>query len=71
MRNESYATFRVFSVVSHDAPASLKTACELEVDIPAMVPSFVSNELQKETAIQAYLDILIEKIRIEKALQPV
>jgi hypothetical protein len=61
--NEYYVTFRVFSVVSNDAPSTLKNACELELDLPAMMPKFLSHEVQKECAIQAYLDILIAKIR--------
>lgn len=63
VRDETYSTFRVFSVVSADAPLALRTACEMELDVPAIAPSYLSNDLQKETAIQAYLDILIERIR--------
>lgn len=61
--NKSYASYRVFSVVSNDAPLALKQACELETDFPAMAHDLASNAVQKETAVQAYLDLLIERIR--------
>lgn len=60
---QSYSTFRVFSRVTQDAPGSLKRACELEIDLPRMVPRFLSEAKQKEAAIQAYLDILLQTLR--------
>jgi hypothetical protein len=64
--NREYATYRVFSIVSPDAPTALRKACELEIDLPQMIPSLVSQSYQKQVAIQAYLDILMERIRFEK-----
>lgn len=61
--SKAYYTFRVFSRTSHDAPRSLKKACELEVDLPRMLPCFMGEGAQRHAAIQAYLDILLLKIR--------
>jgi hypothetical protein len=63
--NRRYFMFRVFCVVSNDAPRSLRNACELELDLPLMTPRFVSEHLQKETAVQAYLDILIGRLKLQ------
>lgn len=54
--------YRVFSVVSQDAPDSLKKACELDIDIPALLPHAVSDHGHRQAAVNAYLDILIERL---------
>lgn len=54
--------FRVFSVVSNDAPALLREACELDVDIPCQLSPLIDDEGQKDAAIQAYLDMLAAKL---------
>lgn len=56
------AVYSVFSVVSNDAPERLRQACELVADIPCQLSSFVSDEGQKDAAIQAYLDLLVHKL---------
>ena len=56
------ATYRVFSVVSNDAPEKLKEACGLDIDIPCQLSPFIDDEWQKEAAIQAYLDMLVNKL---------
>lgn len=61
--DQIHTLYHVYSSVSNDAPANLKTVCELDLNIPAMTPSFVSEKLQKEAAIHAYLDILIAKLK--------
>lgn len=63
--SEEFCVYRVFSIVSHTAPPLLKKACELDIALPEMVPSFVDTVKQKEMAIQAYLDILIDKIMLD------
>jgi hypothetical protein len=60
--NRTYSAFRVYSITSNDAPPCLREACELDIYFPAFAPSFLSENLQKELAIQAYLDILIERL---------
>jgi hypothetical protein len=62
---QTYSTFRVFGSVTADAPASLKKACELDIDLPRLRPRFLSEALQVEAAIQAYLDILVARLREE------
>ena len=57
--------YHVYSVVSQDAPQSLKDACALEVRIPSPVPEFLSTEFQKDAAIECYLDLLIQRMKPE------
>lgn len=60
--NQDHMAYRVFSVVSQDAPDSLKKACELDIDIPALLPHAVSDHGHRQAAVNAYLDILIERL---------
>jgi hypothetical protein len=60
--NKDRMAFHVFSMVSPDAPDMLQKACELVLDIPQFLPSYASDEAQREAAVQAYLDILIERL---------
>lgn len=60
--NQDHIAYHVYSVVSSDAPDVLKQACELDLDIPALLPSAVSDEGQREEAVKAYLDLLIERL---------
>lgn len=66
--NEDHVAYRVFSVVSQDAPLGLKKACELDVDIPALLPPAAPDAVQRRAVIDAYLDILIERLG---PLQPI
>jgi len=60
--NKDHIAYHVFSVVSSDAPTVLKQACELDLDIPALLPSFVPDEGQREEVVHAYLDLLIHRL---------
>lgn len=60
--NWYFSAYRVYSVISAEAPALLREACLLDICIPAQMPSFVSDRLQKELAVQTYLDILIDRL---------
>jgi hypothetical protein len=60
--NEDHVAYHVFSTVSSDAPDILKKACELDLDIPALLPSFVPDEGQREEVVRAYLDLLIQRL---------
>jgi hypothetical protein len=54
--------YHVYSIISHDAPESLKKACALEITIPRPRPEFLDDEYQKDAAIEWYLDLLIQKM---------
>ena len=60
--NQDKIAFHVYSMVTSDAPDILQRACEFKLDIPALLPSWVGDEAQREAAVNAYLDILAEKI---------
>lgn len=66
MPSLTYCTFRVFGRVTADAPEALRRACELDIDLPRMTPYFVSESVQKEMAVRAYLDLLIERLTMER-----
>lgn len=57
--------YHVYSVVSNDAPASLKAACALEITIPPPHPEFLNTDFQKDAAIEWYLDLLIQRMQPE------
>jgi hypothetical protein len=59
--NTDIWAYHIFSVVSKDAPESIRQACELDIDLPSQFPSFVDVEHQKDEAIRAYLDLLISR----------
>lgn len=60
--NKDHMAYRVFSVVSADAPDSLKKACELDVDIPALLPPAIDDHAHRQAVVNAYLDLLIERL---------
>jgi hypothetical protein len=60
--NKDHMAYRVFSVVSQDAPDSLKKACELDIDIPALLPLAIDDHGHRQAAVNAYLDILIARL---------
>lgn len=59
--------YRVFSTVSSDAPMAVRRACELEMSFPPFYPGNVDDEAQAKAAIDAYLDILAERVKQFKA----
>jgi hypothetical protein len=70
--NRYIVVYRVFSVVSNDAPENIRTACELDIDIPEQLHNAVSEQHQKDEAIRAYLDLLINRLGEEfRSLTPV
>lgn len=66
--NVRFCTYRVFSAVTNDAPELLRMACEYDVELPPQVPRFLSLNMQRKAAVQAYLDILIERMRLDQNL---
>ncbi len=60
---EYQVLYRVFSRVSDNAPARLKEACQsLDRDIHPQLPEFISDDLQKKAAVEAYLQLLVNKL---------
>ncbi len=68
--NVRFATYRVFSAVTSDAPQALRTACEYDAELPPQVPGFLSLNVQRKAAVQAYLDIVIDRMRLDQQLHP-
>jgi hypothetical protein len=60
--DKNMVVYRVFSVVTNDAPERLKEACELDVDIPCQLSTVVDDDGQRDAAILAYLDLLAAKL---------
>lgn len=56
--NRKLVTYHVFSVVSNDAPASLRKACELDVELPALVHRWSFDRHIRHHQVLAYLDLL-------------
>lgn len=54
--------YDIYSVVSCDAPESLKKACTLEITIPRPRPFFFDESAQRNAAIEWYLDLLIQRV---------
>lgn len=61
--NDDHAAYEVFSIVSNDAPDSLKKACKLELVIPRLLAEPVSESMQRQAVVDAYLDILAQTIQ--------
>lgn len=66
--NEDHVAYHVFSTASSGAPEILKQACQLDLDIPALLPSFVPDEGQREEVVRTYLDLLIQRLGPERDL---
>lgn len=64
--NKVVSTYFVFSTVTGSAPGSLVDACSMERSFPALLFSGSSNIRQKEAAIEAYIDLLIENLKSSK-----
>jgi hypothetical protein len=60
--DKDHISYHVYSRVSPEAPAILQQACELDLDIPALLPAFVPDSGQREEVVRAYLDILIQRL---------
>ena len=61
--NDDHAAYEVFSIVSNDAPDSLKKACKMELVIPRLLAEPVSEARQRQAAVDAYLDILAQTLK--------
>lgn len=61
--NRTRMTYNVFSVVSADAPISLKKACELDVDLPSLINNWHFDNEIRRAQVHAYLDLLEKRMR--------
>jgi hypothetical protein len=62
----TYTVYYVFSRATYDAPELMKQACRLEVTFPPLIPEFADEEIQKRAAIDAYVDLLTDKLLVLK-----
>ena len=60
--NRTYVLYRVYTVISGTAPLDIVEACKIEMDIPAQLPSFVDDNVQRMKAVNAYLDLVIARL---------
>lgn len=60
---KKYETYHLFSTTTNDAPELIRQACKLEVTLPRLMPWYVDEELQKRSAIDAYVDLITDKLR--------
>lgn len=56
--NRVRVTYNVFSVVTNDAPKALRKACELDVDLPALIHNWNFDNEIRRAQVLAYLDLL-------------
>ena len=62
IRDRTKLTYNVFSVVSNDAPKALRIACELDVDLPALVSNWNFDNEIRRAQVHAYLDLLEKRM---------
>jgi hypothetical protein len=55
-------TYKVFSVVTNDAPLSLRKACELDLELPSLVSTRSFNSEIRQAQVMAYLDLLDQRL---------
>lgn len=67
--NKRFKVYHVFGIPSNDAPEDLKKACYPPVTFPLFYYSFVDDRLQRDHAIKAYLDILIDRLKEYRRLR--
>lgn len=61
--NRITVTYNVFSRVTNDAPKALQKACELDVDLPALVHNWNFDNEVRHAQIDAYLDLLEARMK--------
>ena len=63
------SVYRVFSTVAKGAPPELVAACELDMPFPAFLARSAPERLQVNAAIDAYVDLLLARVKQCKKLQ--
>lgn len=64
--SKKYETYQLFSTTTNDAPELIRQACRLEVTLPRLMPFFIDEEMQKRSAIDAYVDLITDKLKALK-----
>jgi len=63
VKNHVKTVYHVFTEVSSDAPESLRLFCERRRDFPKLLNGLMPSASQKEAAIRAYLDLIIQHFK--------
>lgn len=63
---KKHLAYQLFSTTTSDAPELIRRACDLAVTLPALCPGYVEDEVQKLYAIDAYVDLITDKLRALK-----
>lgn len=63
MASREHAIYHVYAVVSQDAPEKLKMFCSEDRQFPKILNRWMPSASQKEAAIMAYLDLIIENFK--------
>jgi len=68
---DKHTVYSLYCEVSEDADPSLKLACSVKVDLPALLPKCVIDDYQKVAATHAFIDIITGRLqRIKVGLPP-
>jgi hypothetical protein len=60
---EDVISYRLYGVVSPDAPTALREVCEFDVCVPYQRQRFIwSSSISRSEAIKEYLDVLITRL---------
>lgn len=60
--NRIETVYRVFSVVTHEAPDALKKACELDAHLPELISNWNFDNEIRRSQVLAYLDLLEKRM---------
>lgn len=60
--NRKRVLYRVFGVVTNDAPQALKKACELDIHLPSFISPLNMDAEVRRACVHAYLDLLEKKL---------
>jgi hypothetical protein len=63
---KKYTSYRIFCVPTNGTPDDLTKICELDITLPALLPSCSSDIQQCKAAVAAYVDILTEHLNENK-----
>jgi hypothetical protein len=63
---KDHGIYCAHATVSHKAPELLKAVCETTLELPALLPGNVPEEIQREYIVRAYVDVLIDRVKALK-----
>ena len=64
--SEIMISYRVYGVVTNNAPDNLRDVCEFDVRVGIEHSKFIWDYDSKQIAIKTYLDVLIERLELPK-----